>query len=53
MIYGVLVKISFKAMKKIGNVLIKEMVSFVRLAVVTNNLTSKFYELGKACDLSL
>jgi hypothetical protein len=40
-------------MKKLGNVLIKEMVSFFRLIVAANNLTSKLYELGKACDQSL
>ena len=49
----VLVQISFKGMKRIGNVLIKVMASFFGLTVVANNLTSKFYELDKTCDQSL
>jgi hypothetical protein len=50
---GVLAHISFKAMKRIDNVLIKEMASFARLTAVPNNLNSKFYELGTTYDQTL
>lgn len=48
-----LVHISFKAVKRIGNGLIKVMANYVRLTVVAKNLISKFYELGRTCDQSL
>jgi len=48
-----LVHISFKALKGMGNGLIKVMANFVRLTVVAKNPISKLYELGKTCDQSI